>query len=168
MTAFLVCCPPRAKGPQDGPGCATPAVGDPCRTRTCIRRVSGSRPTTGRNGPWMVAEAPRLRPGAALRRRHVAGDPSFGRDMTTTRPLVPFVGDLFSCQGAIWARRTKAFAQIIAAPARRRESLFFGEEESCPGTRAPPLRVCFLSYCVRCGNQKSRSLAAAARAVMDP
>ena len=37
-------------GLQDGPGCATPAVGDPCRTRTCIRCVRGSRRTDGRTG----------------------------------------------------------------------------------------------------------------------
>ena len=37
-------------GPQDGPGCATPALGDPCRTRTCVRCVRGSRPTARRTG----------------------------------------------------------------------------------------------------------------------
>jgi hypothetical protein len=37
-------------GLQDGPGCATPAVGDPCRTRTCVRCVKGSRPGAGRTG----------------------------------------------------------------------------------------------------------------------
>ena len=40
----------RSAGLQDGPGCATPAVGDPCRTRTCIRCLRGSRPTDGRTG----------------------------------------------------------------------------------------------------------------------
>jgi hypothetical protein len=58
------------------------------------------------------------------RRRHVDGDRSFGRDMTTTRPSLPFVGDLFSCQGAIWARRTKAFVQIVVTLARRRKIPF--------------------------------------------
>jgi hypothetical protein len=61
---WITSCPPRGtacrlslcvvhrgpKGPQDGPGCATPAVGDPCRTRTCIRCARGSRPTAGRTG----------------------------------------------------------------------------------------------------------------------
>jgi hypothetical protein len=42
MPAFLVCCPPQAHDPQDGPGCATPADGDPCRTRTCARCVSAA------------------------------------------------------------------------------------------------------------------------------
>ena len=50
MPAFLVCCPPQAGCLQDGPGCATPAAGDPCRTRTCVRCVRGSRPTAGRTG----------------------------------------------------------------------------------------------------------------------
>src|SRR5580704_16693164 len=50
MPAFLLCCPPQALRPQDGPGCATPADGDPCRTRTCVRCVRGSRPTAGRTG----------------------------------------------------------------------------------------------------------------------
>jgi hypothetical protein len=56
MPAFLVCCPPQALRPQDGPGCASPADGDPCRTRTCVRCVRGSRPTARRTGhvllPW--------------------------------------------------------------------------------------------------------------------
>lgn len=50
MPAFLLCCPPQALRPQDGPGCASPADGDPCRTRTCVRCVRGSRPTAGRTG----------------------------------------------------------------------------------------------------------------------
>ena len=56
MPAFLVCCPPQALRLQDGPGCATPAVGDPCRTRTCVRCVRGSRPTAGRTGHFCCAE----------------------------------------------------------------------------------------------------------------
>jgi hypothetical protein len=50
MPAFLLCCPPQALRPQDGPGCASPADGDPCRTRTCVRCVRGSRPTARRTG----------------------------------------------------------------------------------------------------------------------
>ena len=50
MPAFLVCCPPQAVRLQDGPGCATPAAGDPCRTRTCVRCLRGSRLTAGRTG----------------------------------------------------------------------------------------------------------------------
>ena len=46
----------RPGGLQDGPGCATPAVGDPCRTRTCVRCVRGSRPTAGRTGRGCRAE----------------------------------------------------------------------------------------------------------------
>ena len=40
----------RPGGLQDGPGCAAPAVGDPCRTRTRVRCVRGSRPTARRTG----------------------------------------------------------------------------------------------------------------------
>jgi hypothetical protein len=50
MPAFLLCFPPQALHPQDGPGYASPADGDPCRTRTCVRCVRGSRPTAGRTG----------------------------------------------------------------------------------------------------------------------
>ena len=50
MPAFLLCCPPQALRPQDGPGRASPVDGDPCRTRTCVRCVRGSRPTAGRTG----------------------------------------------------------------------------------------------------------------------
>ena len=42
------------EGSQDGPGCATPALGDPCRTRTCVRCVRGSRPTARRTGRELV------------------------------------------------------------------------------------------------------------------
>ena len=35
---------------QDGPGCASPADGDPCRTRTCVHCLRGSRPTARRTG----------------------------------------------------------------------------------------------------------------------
>ena len=39
---------------QDGPGCATPAAGDPYRTRTCVRCLRGSRPTARRTGRELV------------------------------------------------------------------------------------------------------------------
>ena len=258
-------------GLQDGPGCATPAVGDPCRTRTCIRCLRGSRPTDGRTGrgcrqakgagfeprdsrtvpdirsrapgppapplgrcpcrsdsngrpltsdttpscaksrrddtrgqiqtdepvfarPVLsneptesgtapcapplcggpesagqevkpVPTAPWLRPGAptsATRRRK----PLFGRAAETTRPSAPFVGDLFSCQGAIWATRTKTFMQMNSRW-RRESNLIFGRFGGRPASGAPSLRV--LS-CVRRTprKSKSRSLAEAARAAMDP
>ena len=54
---FPLCCPPQALRPQDGPGCASPADGDPCRTRTCVRCVRRSRLTAGRTGrelEWKV------------------------------------------------------------------------------------------------------------------
>lgn len=44
------CCPPQAHDLQDGPGCATPAAGDPCRTRTCAGCVRSSRPAARRTG----------------------------------------------------------------------------------------------------------------------
>ena len=54
MPAFLVWRPPRALRPQDGPGCATPADGDPYRNRTCVRCLRGSRPTARRTGRELV------------------------------------------------------------------------------------------------------------------
>ena len=40
----------RPKRPLDGPGCATPAQGDPCRNRTCVRCLRSSRPAPRRTG----------------------------------------------------------------------------------------------------------------------
>jgi hypothetical protein len=57
MPAFLVRCPPRALRPQDRPGCATPADGDPYRNRTCVRCLRGSRPTARRTGRELVRKA---------------------------------------------------------------------------------------------------------------
>ena len=54
MPAFLVRCPPQACACRTDPGAASPADGDPCRTRTCVRCLRGSRPTAGRTGRELV------------------------------------------------------------------------------------------------------------------
>ena len=102
-------------------------------------------------GPWVrgagvepaVPKAPGLRPGAVPRRRPAEGDRRAGRAVAGARPSVPFAGDLFSCQGAIWARRTKAFVQISSSHSqgRRESNPVFGGFGGRPATGAPPLRV---------------------------
>ena len=83
-----------------------------------------------------MPKAPGLRPGA-VPRRLPADETVVGREVAPARPSVPFSGDLFSFQGAILARRTKAFVQI-GRRTRRAEDL-----EPCrrrvwpPGYRCP-------------------------------
>jgi hypothetical protein len=70
------------KGLQDGPGCATPAIGDPCRGRTCVRCVRGSRPTTGRTGRGCCpAEEEGSNPEAS--RPHRFSNPDAGHSSST-------------------------------------------------------------------------------------
>jgi hypothetical protein len=102
-------------------------------------------------GPWVrgagvepaVPKAPGLRPGAVPRRRPTEGDRCSGRAVARRRPSVPFAGDLFSCQGAIWTRRTKAFVQIGSSHSqgRRESNPVVGGFGGRPATGAPPLRV---------------------------
>jgi hypothetical protein len=50
MPAFLVCCPPQAEVPTGRTGVRDSGPSDPCRNRTCVRCVRGSRPASGRTG----------------------------------------------------------------------------------------------------------------------
>ena len=116
--------------------------------RVFARRVLSNAPTESGTAP----RAPPL----------CVGPESAGQELN----LCPFVGDLFSCQGAIWATRTKTFMQMNSQW-RRESNRVFGRFGGRPASGAPSLRV--LS-CVRRTprKSKSRSLAEAARAAMDP